>query len=879
MPPKSASAVPTGRASRLTARKRIPSHSSVVRARAGSSPSASGGGSSASMAKGNRLPLTDVPASFECSKETDRDGASDTVVGAGESPRAGTPVSEAQSVGLKKTLATVSEAVKLDTEGVKCDRAEKLGNLIKPANSGGEYLASDKILPDRDTVDSPSTAKAGNGKKKVVRKTVRIVKKIIKKRVPKKILASDSKDLGTSEKAQDGLNLIDQTLSSNIGNGEGRGTEARNLGCLSHVDVENCNKVMEEGRITAKGTQELKLVGSDGEKGNDQSGIDSVNGESLEFQSSANVSDRMMDEGCTNRHGGDAACSDVQGSEVENSIQEGTVNHTVETVTSLKEMKDSSPENRASVSVVQTLTVDIVDKVDGRLIEHQDVRLEGENNEVLAVGENERKIEEPEDDCGEMKHDSVKFPELPIKEMEASEEKKWQETEIFVGGLDEYTNEDDIRKVFDEVGKIQGVRLAMRGNAGKNKGFAFVHFVTVSDAKKALESYSKVEIRGKQCSVVRVEPNDTIFLGNIAKNWKTNNVLKFLKSVGIEKICKVILKTDPKKSQKNRGFAFVEFETCRDAQIALHKLQKKDAFGRDPRVTAEWARPLVDPNEEVDEVKTVYAECLPFAWDQEKVKEYFKRFGEIENVTSGKGLPSSRRQDSAVIRYKTRDAAFACIEAINREILEDGGSKVKIAVSLAKSIPKCKQTNTSDLTSKQPFKAKPKGSQTSKRFHEPQKTGDPARSSHHNIKFDSRPSTTDELVQLLREQASSNQVLQYPRTGPTVPDYHFPLPGSKRPYSLTTSYQTAHDPFYSECRPPPQMRIGSSYPISAMSSSSYGYDQPPFLYHQERPGFTSEYVGGRRYYPDDFQATQQLLPPPPPPPPYHGHSDNTYRRY
>lgn len=76
------------------------------------------------------------------------------------------------------------------------------------------------------------------------------------------------------------------------------------------------------------------------------------------------------------------------------------------------------------------------------------------------------------------------------------------------------------------------------------------------------------------------------------------------------------------------------------------------------------------------QVKSVYAEHLPSSWDKEKVKDYFKRFGEIESVALAKDLASSRRKDAAFIYYKTRDAALTCIETVNRERLEDGCSKV-----------------------------------------------------------------------------------------------------------------------------------------------------------------------------------------------------------
>lgn len=86
------------------------------------------------------------------------------------------------------------------------------------------------------------------------------------------------------------------------------------------------------------------------------------------------------------------------------------------------------------------------------------------------------------------------------------------------------------------------------------------------------------------------------------------------------------------------------------------------------------------------QVKSVFAEFLPSSWDEEKVKEYFKRFGEIESVALAKDLLSSRRKDFAFINFTTRDAALTCIEAVNRERLEDHCSKVLYSLDSLVSI-------------------------------------------------------------------------------------------------------------------------------------------------------------------------------------------------
>lgn len=72
----------------------------------------------------------------------------------------------------------------------------------------------------------------------------------------------------------------------------------------------------------------------------------------------------------------------------------------------------------------------------------------------------------------------------------------------------------------------------------------------------------------------------------------------------------------------------------------------------------------------------MYVEYLPLSWGEEKVSNYFKEFGEIENVVLARNLHSSKRKDFAFINFRTREDALRCIESCNHEMLSDEGSKV-----------------------------------------------------------------------------------------------------------------------------------------------------------------------------------------------------------
>lgn len=81
-------------------------------------------------------------------------------------------------------------------------------------------------------------------------------------------------------------------------------------------------------------------------------------------------------------------------------------------------------------------------------------------------------------------------------------------------------------------------------------------------------------------------------------------IFKLLREAGIEKIETITVMPDSNNAGSNRGFAFLELETNKDAQNAYKKLQKKDAFGKGRNIKVAWAEPLDDPDEE--EMKKVF---------------------------------------------------------------------------------------------------------------------------------------------------------------------------------------------------------------------------------------------------------------------------------
>nr|GMC59845.1 nucleolin-like isoform X2 [Ipomoea batatas] len=273
----------------------------------------------------------------------------------------------------------------------------------------------------------------------------------------------------------------------------------------------------------------------------------------------------------------------------------------------------------------------------------------------------------------------------------ANERRKRKELEIFVGGLDRDATEEDLRRVFQHAGEVLEVRMHKELPTNKNKGYAFVRFATKEQASRVLAEMRNPVIRGKRCGTAPCEDNDTLFLGNICNTWTKEAIRQRLREYGIESVVSITLVEDPKHEGLSRGFAFIEFSCHADAMTAYKRLQKPDAvFGHSERTAkVAFAEPLSEPDPEVmAQVKSVFVDGLPPHWDEDRVRDNFKGFGETVRIILARNMSSAKRKDFGFVDFTTHEAAVACVEGINNTELNDGNSKIRVRARLSNPLPK-----------------------------------------------------------------------------------------------------------------------------------------------------------------------------------------------
>lgn len=171
-------------------------------------------------------------------------------------------------------------------------------------------------------------------------------------------------------------------------------------------------------------------------------------------------------------------------------------------------------------------------------------------------------------------------------------------SEVFVGKLPRDVFEDELVPLFEKIGPIYEMRLMMEPGTS-NRGYAFVMYTCPEDAKKAVEELNNYEIRkGRRIGVCKSVDNCRLFVGGIPKTKTKEEILEEIRKV-TDSVLKVILYSSISDKTKNRGFAFVEYESHKAAAMARRKLipGKIPLFGHD--IAVDWAEPEPEVDEEI----------------------------------------------------------------------------------------------------------------------------------------------------------------------------------------------------------------------------------------------------------------------------------------
>jgi RNA recognition motif-containing protein len=79
---------------------------------------------------------------------------------------------------------------------------------------------------------------------------------------------------------------------------------------------------------------------------------------------------------------------------------------------------------------------------------------------------------------------------------------------IYVGNLSYQVTEDDLKRAFEEYGRVSSVKLPTDRETGRMRGFAFVEMESSADEDKAIEGLDGAEWMGRDLKVNKARPRE-----------------------------------------------------------------------------------------------------------------------------------------------------------------------------------------------------------------------------------------------------------------------------------------------------------------------------------------------------------------------------------
>ncbi|XAR51674.1 hypothetical protein NMG60_11006372 [Bertholletia excelsa] len=282
-------------------------------------------------------------------------------------------------------------------------------------------------------------------------------------------------------------------------------------------------------------------------------------------------------------------------------------------------------------------------------------------------------------------------------------------SEVFVGGLSRGTTEDTIHEVFSSCGEIVEIRL-IKDNKGNSKGFCFIRFGMKEAAQKAIKEKSGITLEGKKIGVLPSTEQDSLFLGNLRKDWVADEFDKIVRQAFPDVVSVNLAMpfysgdTSLNQKQRNRGFAIVKFSSHAAAARA-HRLGSKSDFllAANCHPIVDWAEeePEVNP-EELAKIKIAFVRNLPIDADENYLTKLFEPLGELDRVVISK----KSRSPVGFVHFTNRLDLDNAIREMNGKTVEgpNGGPSFNLQVEVARPIEKNRKRACEDTRNRLPNK-------------------------------------------------------------------------------------------------------------------------------------------------------------------------------
>ncbi|VDL40358.1 unnamed protein product [Hymenolepis diminuta] len=183
---------------------------------------------------------------------------------------------------------------------------------------------------------------------------------------------------------------------------------------------------------------------------------------------------------------------------------------------------------------------------------------------------------------------------------EASTENK---TNLIVNYLPQSMNQEEIRALFNTVGKVSSCKLIRDKSTGQSLGYGFVNYANASDAEKAIKHFNGMRLKNKKIKVSIARPSSesikgaNLYICGLPKNITQRELEEIFSRCG--KIITSRLLVDPTTDtprypliclrSASKGVGFIRFDQRSEAEVAIQELNGYRIAGSTEPITVKFA--------------------------------------------------------------------------------------------------------------------------------------------------------------------------------------------------------------------------------------------------------------------------------------------------
>ncbi|VDN97587.1 unnamed protein product [Rodentolepis nana] len=153
-------------------------------------------------------------------------------------------------------------------------------------------------------------------------------------------------------------------------------------------------------------------------------------------------------------------------------------------------------------------------------------------------------------------------------------------------------NQEEIRALFNTIGKVSSCKLIRDKSTGQSLGYGFVNYANASDAEKAIKHFNGMRLKNKKIKVSLARPSSesikgaNLYICGLPKNITQDELEKIFSRCG--KIITSRLLVDAT-TGASKGVGFIRFDQRSEAEVAIQELNGYRIPGSTEPITVKFA--------------------------------------------------------------------------------------------------------------------------------------------------------------------------------------------------------------------------------------------------------------------------------------------------